>query len=918
VLAHPDATQLMAFGLGQLDEAESAAVESHLADCTACRSVVESAADDSVVALLRSAAQPDAGAAQNRTEGLRSPEAPAIPGVPVALVDHPRYRVQELLGVGGMGAVYRAEHQLMARPVALKVLNKALTDSPAGVERFRREAQAAARLAHPNIVAAYDAEQAGDSHFLVMEYVEGTSLARLVADKGPLPLAQACDYVRQAALGLQYAYEQGMVHRDIKPHNLMLTPDGRVKILDFGLARFAVESAPAAAPTVVGSASDTPTGPLTQLGTVMGTPDYIAPEQAADAHAADIRADVYSLGCTLYDLLAGRPPFPEGTAVQKVMAHAQRQPRPLGELRKDVPPALARVVERMMAKDPARRYQTPAEAARALAPFAGGATRRRPWLLYAAGAALCLVILGMMVERLVVYLHQRYGTHGYVFDQPGPGPTDRIRLDPGVPPPDSSRGVTSRWKPTDEIRLVPRDLPGEAWRPLIQQSERAPQADKESPETLRKEGEKLQGTWVVVSSVDKNGKPDGGTGDKLIFTGDRFATSGLNDDDLKGTYSLFRHANAKAMDLIVTEGPLQGDPLRALYVLEGDELHIGLQELAGPPWKSPSNPCARGLVRALRRETSPPGQVRCLTGYLEQVWSVAVSADGRRAIAGSSDKTVRLWDLDTGQELKRFTGHTERVEAVALSPDGRRALSGGADRTMRLWDVGSGQELHRFDVEGSVVFSVAFSPDGRRALSGDESHALRLWDLETGKEVRHFEGHTWWVYRVAFSPDGKRALSGSPDGTVRLWDVDTGAELRRFRDSKGHVWSVAFSPDGRRVLAGYGGDWLKGTWMPGQENSIRVWDADSGEELARLTGHTDGVMSLAVSPDGRQALSAGADNTVRLWDVGSGKELHCFPGHTLRVMSVAFTPDGRHALSGGWDGTVRLWELPEPELSPRP
>jgi uncharacterized protein (TIGR03067 family) len=317
--------------------------------------------------------------------------------------------VQELLGVGGMGAVYRAEHLLMERPVALKLISHSLTSNPAMVERFRREVKTAGQLKHGNIVMAYDAEQAGDSHFLVMEYVEGKSLARVVAEQGPLPVERACDYIRQAALGLQHAHERGMVHRDIKPQNLMLTPDGQVKILDFGLARFAMEVAPTgkllAAPTEVTSVSaqaETATDALTQTGTVMGTPDYIAPEQAQDAHTADIRADIYSLGCTLYDLLAGHAPFPEGTVVAKVMAHIQEAPRPLEEVRKDVPSALARVVERMMAKDPAKRYATPAEVAKALHPFATPTkppvNRRR--LLATAALTAAVFILGAIIYVL--------------------------------------------------------------------------------------------------------------------------------------------------------------------------------------------------------------------------------------------------------------------------------------------------------------------------------------------------------------------------------------------------------------------------------------------------------------------------------------------------------------------------------------
>ncbi len=320
---------------------------------------------------------------------------PAADPVPPALAGHPRYRVLGLLGAGGMGAVYKAEHLRMERLVALKVISPALTGRPEMVERFHREVKAAARLAHPNIVTAYDADQAGDTHFLVMEYVEGTSLDQKVRQGGPLPVAEACEYARQCALGLQHAFERNMAHRDVKPHNLMLTPDGQVKVLDFGLARFVQEATtaragPAPAPGVTAGPA---AAALTETGTLMGTADFIAPEQATDPAQADVRADVYSLGCTLYYLLAGHPPFPEGTALDKLTAHCERAPTPLTELRRDVPPALARVVERMMAKAPARRYQAPAEVAEALTPFV--APPRRTRRLLALATALCaLALLG--------------------------------------------------------------------------------------------------------------------------------------------------------------------------------------------------------------------------------------------------------------------------------------------------------------------------------------------------------------------------------------------------------------------------------------------------------------------------------------------------------------------------------------------
>jgi serine/threonine-protein kinase len=285
-----------------------------------------------------------------------------------------QYRILDQLGQGGMGRVFKAVHTTMNRVVALKVLAPQLVETDKAALLFNREMQAAARLHHPNIVTAYDANRVGDRYYLVMEYVEGPNLDRLVRDRGPLPIGQACDFIRQAALGLQHAFEMGMVHRDIKPANLLVQPPAgnaatrrwTVKILDFGLARLHDAEATAGPGTIV-----------TRPNVVMGTPDYVSPEQARDLHAADVRSDLYSLGCTFYYLLTGQVPFTEGTTMEKLVRHSTVEPPPVEHFRTDLPAALAATVRRMMAKKPEARYQTPIEVAAALAPFAVEGTA--PW-----------------------------------------------------------------------------------------------------------------------------------------------------------------------------------------------------------------------------------------------------------------------------------------------------------------------------------------------------------------------------------------------------------------------------------------------------------------------------------------------------------------------------------------------------------
>lgn len=282
-----------------------------------------------------------------------------------------QYRILDEIGRGGMGRVFRAEHRTMDRVVALKVLATQLTRTERARHMFLREVRAAARLVHPHIVTAFDANRDDERFFLVLEYINGPTLAALVREQGPLPVGQACDFIRQASLGLQHAHALGMVHRDVKPSNLLVQSPvdstsgsgGIVKVADFGLARFS-EDMPTSAE------SDSSTSIFGIPSVVMGTPDYLSPEQGRNLDDVDIRADIYSLGCSLYFLLTGEVPFPGGTPLEKIERHASAEPEPIQNLRPIVPDEVAAVVGRMMAKLPTHRFQTPAEVADALEPFA--------------------------------------------------------------------------------------------------------------------------------------------------------------------------------------------------------------------------------------------------------------------------------------------------------------------------------------------------------------------------------------------------------------------------------------------------------------------------------------------------------------------------------------------------------------------
>jgi serine/threonine protein kinase len=271
------------------------------------------------------------------------------------------YRLLKRLGAGGMGQVYKGIHRRLEKLVAIKLLPVYKAGDPRALARFDREIKAAGRVNHANVVQALDAREIDGTRFLVMEFVDGVNLSLLVRTCGRLEIADACELTRQAALGLQAAHEHGLVHRDIKPSNLMLSRGGQLKILDLGLARFRAEPVEP--------------GEVTEVGETIGTAEYIAPEQVADSHRVDIRADIYSLGCSLYRLLTGQPPFYGAkyhTAVEKMVAHLKEPPPSVIELRSEISEPLAAIVQRMMTKDPDDRYATPAEVAAAIEPYAAG------------------------------------------------------------------------------------------------------------------------------------------------------------------------------------------------------------------------------------------------------------------------------------------------------------------------------------------------------------------------------------------------------------------------------------------------------------------------------------------------------------------------------------------------------------------
>ncbi|MCS6852128.1 MAG: serine/threonine protein kinase [Gemmataceae bacterium] len=781
-----------------------------------------------------------------------------------------QYVLLERLGEGGMGHVFKGRHVHLGRIVALKIIRREHLADAEAVRRFRREIQAAAQLSHPNVVMAYDADQVGDTHFFVMEYVEGISLTRLMKEHGPPPIPVACEYIRQAALGLQHAHEKGLVHRDIKPGNLLVTRveanDWRVegatpylpaqvggwptqgalvKILDMGLARLYL-------PEQTAQARDSQ---LTQRGQVLGTPDYMAPEQAIDPHAADIRADIYSLGCTFYYLLTGQVPFPGGTGMEKLLRHRTEEPTPVEALRPEVPPGLGALVRRLMAKRASDRPQTPGEVADILA------TGLRT------GA---FVPVAQMVDEPPA------ASIGGTLDLPEDAAGARFR-EPGA----------GRWRKPTVVALVGFIGVLSAWWLW----------SGWSAEPTRRAGESGRARTTAPKSTSTNTTDLHPAAQELQALRRRWESRPSDPDPLR-------------RDLLAFRLRYPGTP----WAQQAAE---GFQLLA-----SPLDRLERSAVRWPGDASLLPLEVVAAIGDPRQrhwgpVRAVAFHPRAPLLASGGHDRVVRLWNPRNMKERAVLTGHTGFIQALAFSPDGERLASAGADGTIHLWDnvTGDTPRLARVLRRNGVITAVAFDRDGDLLISNDSIRGLALWDLTAGEpQPRPLAPLADRGGRpLAANADGSRlAVADNTNQTLRLYAFDgTKASLRaRVTDLEMTVQSLALTANGQRVAAG------------SRDGPIQLWDLVDGtlRPRATLTGHRSAVQALAFSPDGQWLASASLDGTVRVWD-GTGdpaEEPFVVTAHGAGVNAVAFSADSQWLATGGLDSVVRLWDMSRQPLRESP
>ncbi|MBX9580580.1 MAG: protein kinase [Gemmataceae bacterium] len=682
--AHPPADRLAAYALGRLPPDQAARVETHLGACEDCTRAAEQAqAADPLLAAVR----------ELKPHEVRPAADP--PALPPEMTDHPRYRLDRLLGRGGMGEVWAATHLLMNRRVAVKVVHPDLAHSPAAVARFRREVEAVARLDHPNIVRTHDADRAAGRLLLVMELVDGPDLGRVAADRGPLPVAEAVGYARQAALGLQHAHEAGLVHRDIKPQNLLLAPGGVVKVADFGLASVLADD-PDEEQAVASTAH---LGPHTRPGQGCGTPDYIAPEQVRDAGSADIRADLYSLGCSFYHLLAGKPPFAGGTGFSKVAGHLERTPPPITAHRPDLPPAVVRVLDRLLAKDPRDRFQTPRDAADALAaaladpdiPRPGLWTRRRVLAAGATGAGLVAAggwyfIARRRVPRAEVVL--RLEGHAGPVQHVALSPDERTLLSSG------DDGTARVWDLGDG---------------------------------------RLLGTLAGHDTAVIRGVflPDG----RRVLTASQDKTVRLWDLETRTPVRDYAGAAEGVVTLAVSRDGrrlMSGGPAVVEWEVETGRVARRRPVGRGASWVGWSPDGRRAAAAGSERviyvwAADGDREVVRLEPHPHAIEVARFSADGRRVAAGGVGPTATVWDVDARAATRYDLPH--RLYRAVPSGDGFRFVLNDDHSRLMLYNPEADRAMAEVVSPGGVLWGCEITRDHKRMVTGGIDGVVRVWEL---------------------------------------------------------------------------------------------------------------------------------------------------------------------------------------------
>jgi WD40 repeat protein/serine/threonine protein kinase len=867
--ACPPADRLERLLEEQLEQAERDAVLAHVATCPGCQTTLEhlTEAPEALRGPLSSARRAPASASTSGSFLRRLKEAGGLPGVgapPLAgPVERPTvagYEVLGEIGRGGMGVVYRARQVGLDRPVALKMILAGAHAGPKDLARFRQEAEAVARLHHPNIVQIHDVGEAGGRPFFAMELVEGGSLVQRLRGAAQPP-AQAAQFVETLARAVHFAHQAGVVHRDLKPANVLLAcaaaPGGALpsladcvpKITDFGLAKRLDRQAHA-----------------TLTGEVVGTPSYMAPEQAAgQARRVGPAADIYALGAILYEVLTGRPPFKGPTALDTVLRVLYEEPVRPTRRQPALPRDLETICLKCLEKVPDRRYASAQELADDLRRFRRGAPvharpvgpQERAWKWARRRPLTAALLAGMVVVALLgfsgVGWQWRTATRERDHKHEQARQAEQARNEARAALYHSRIAQSQlHWRLNDFSAAL---------RSLAECAPRPGHTDRRGWEWHYLSGLYAADLFTLSHPHRSNAggldvRPDG-----------RYLASVLAGHP----EVLVWDADTGARAITLSASP---SAHRLVFSPDGSRLAVGDADGAVAVW----DVAAR---RALRSRRLHEKGALCL----------AFSPDGRRLATASGGRGVKIWDLETGQVQRTLTEQAERTNSVAFQPNGKRLATGAQDGKVRIWDARTRDVVYVLEGHKSAVYSVAFGPDGKHLASASSNGNLRLWHLGTRppRAIQSLNGSAGAVFSIAFSPDGRYLAYGGSDATVRVWHLPSGVERVAFRGHTAAVEGVRFSPDGRRLYS-----------LSPEQGAVKAWDMTRHPEYSTL--------ALTSHPEqSGQAAGAIWPETFKVSDLlrGSGQPA---PAHTgPDIEGVAFQEGGR-LVSVTVGGKVQTWD----------
>jgi WD40 repeat protein len=819
------------------------------------------------------------------------------------------YLIQSLIGSGGMGVVYKARHIDLQRTVALKLLHEAAAGDREARERFQAEAEAVARVQHPNIIQVFEIgsiqPQPGEQKprpFLALEFMDGGNLTRYT--ETPQTPTFAARLVEKLARAAHAAHSLGVVHRDLKPANVLLSKDGAPKIADFGVAKLSGEGERL----------------LTQAGMTVGTPEYMAPEQAAGEESGPA-ADIYSLGVILYQLLTARLPFHGANPMDTMYLVRNEEPVSPREFQPSLPRDLETICLKCLSKKPGRRYETAEAMANDLARWAEGRTilarpvgrveraflwvKRNPTV---ASLSVAIVLVALIGVAGIVLKWQEATKQAWV-----------ANLNAATAKQEADRAVLKEAQARRELyradiiavsgaiqlhngliarRLLDsvRDEDKGAWewnhfRSRLDTSRTSMQTDEQLFQVAS-----AAGAERILTSADGN---LAGVWDP--FKQKRLATYPDSPNIARGLID----PAGRSIAFFADEAHRRRVIIREINSARPD-IHVDSPETAirsvcySPNGSLIGTGTVDGVVRI--HETTTGRERIAIPAHATACGSMSITRDGKWvATCGSIDKTAKVWDAVTGKLVRSFPQHTSDVECTLLNDAGDRLITveSSPASTFWLWDVKTG-EKRELGGHANVVRWYGFDPGTNLFVTCCLDQKARLWNVQNGNRIHELRGHAGCVEHAAFTPNGDRLITASQDCTVRIWDTKTGFPTAVLLGHAGPVLNVAVTADGSTIVS------------TSKDGAIKMWNIVEAERGNAILGHGKFVYGVACHKDNERIASASWDGTARIWNSRTGRELHRLvhgDGKPTIVSSVAFHPDGKLLASVSRDDTLRLWDV---------